>query len=60
MDMEDSDFGEEGLHGVDDIEHHEAVGGVVEGYKRTIEYLLSFHQNITYAPIYFNNTLSQF
>lgn len=48
--MEYTYFGDEGLHGIDNVEDIEAVLGVIKSDKRIIEYLISFHQNITYAP----------
>ena len=49
VDMKDVDFGDELTHVVDDVEHHDTMRRVVKGYKRTIEYLVAFHKNITYT-----------
>ena len=47
--MDDVDLGDSDPHGIDDVEEHEGVRGVVKSNAGAIEYLISFHQNITYA-----------
>ena len=47
--MDDIDLGDSDFHSIDDIEKYEGVGGVIKGNTGTVEYLISFHQNITYA-----------